>query len=90
MAASSGIQNADGWNHLRLRRRGDEIYASFGPDGVRWTSFSPLTAKLNDRLKVGVSAINSSTKPLTAELEGFEVSERLAAGSDLSTRGPKP
>ena len=76
LAASSGITNTDGSNHLRLRRRGDEIYASFGPDGLRWTSFSPLTAKLNDRLKVGVAAINSSTKPLTAEFEGFDVLER--------------
>ncbi len=73
LAASSGIRNTDGSNQLRLRRRGDEIYASFGPEGLRWTSFSPLIAKLNDRLKVGVTAINSSTKPLTAELEGFQV-----------------
>ena len=71
LATSSGIMNTDGSNHLRLRRRGDEIYASFGPDGLRWTSFSPLTAQLNDRLKVGVAAINSSTKPLTAEFEGL-------------------
>ncbi len=90
LAASSGIQNLEGWNHLRLRRRGDQIYASFGPDGLRWKSFSPLSAKLNDRLQVGVSAINSSTKPLTAELEGFEFSERLEAASDLETRGSKP
>ena len=76
LAASSGIKNTDGSNHLRLKRRGAEIYASFGPDGVRWTSFSPLTAKLKDRLNVGVAAINSSTKPLTAEFEGFDVLER--------------
>ena len=84
LAVSSGIKNGDGSNHLRLRRRGDEIYASFGPDGVRWTSFSPLTAKLNDRLKVGVAAINSSTKPLTAEFEGFNVLE----SEDLIDRHP--
>ena len=76
LATSSGIMNTDGSNHLRLKRRGAEIYASFGPDGVRWTSFSPLTAKLNDRLNVGVAAINSSTKPFTAEFEGFDVLER--------------
>ena len=90
LAASSGIMNTDGSNHLRLKRRGDEIYASFGPDGVRWTSFSPLTAKLNDRLKVGVSAINSSTKPLTAEFEGLEALERPGAGGDPKTGGLNP
>ena len=76
LAASSGIANMDGSNHLRLKRRGAEIYASFGPDGVRWTSFSPVTAHLKDRLSVGVAAINSSTKPFTAEFEGFDVLER--------------
>ena len=76
LATSSGIANSDGSNHLRLKRRGAEIFASFGPDGVRWTSFSPLNARLNDRLNVGVVAINSSTKPFTAEFEGFDVLER--------------
>jgi regulation of enolase protein 1 (concanavalin A-like superfamily) len=85
LATSSGILNKDGSNHLRLRRHADEIYASFGPDGLRWTSFAPLTAKLDDRLKVGVSAINSSTKPLTAEFEGLETVERPGAGGDLKT-----
>ena len=73
LAVSRGMRNWDGSNQLRLMRRGDEIIASFGPDGVQWSSFPPLTVKLNDRLKVGVTAINSSSKRLTAELEGFVV-----------------
>ncbi len=76
LAMSSGIINTDGSNHLRLKRRGAEIYASFGPDGLRWTSFSPLTADLKERLSVGVAAINSSTRPLSAEFEGLDVIER--------------
>ncbi|MGO9917129.1 MAG: protein kinase domain-containing protein [Isosphaeraceae bacterium] len=76
LAVSRGMNNGDGSNHLRLKRRGDEIFASFGPDGVRWNSFPPLVAKLNDRLMVGVTAINRSTKPLTAEFERFDVVER--------------
>ena len=90
LAVSSGIRNTDGSNQLRIRRRGDEIYASFGPDGLRWTSFSPLTAKLNDRLKVGVSAINSSTKPFTAEFAGLEALERSGAEGDPKTGGLNP
>jgi serine/threonine protein kinase/regulation of enolase protein 1 (concanavalin A-like superfamily) len=73
LAVSSGMRNEDGSYHLRLKRRGDEVFASFGPDGVRWSSFPPLTVKFNDRLNVGVTAINSSTKRLTAEFEGFVV-----------------
>jgi regulation of enolase protein 1 (concanavalin A-like superfamily) len=88
--ATSGMKNGDNSNRLRLSRRGDEINASFGPDGVRWTSFPTLTAKLKDRIKVGVAAINSSTKPLTAELEGLEVSQRPEAGANLKTGGLNP
>ncbi len=76
LAVSLGMNNGDGSNHLRLKRRGDEIFASFGPDGVRWHSFTPLTAKLNDRMKVGVTAINSSSKRMTAEFEEFVVLHR--------------
>jgi serine/threonine protein kinase/regulation of enolase protein 1 (concanavalin A-like superfamily) len=90
LAATSGLKNSDNSYHLRLRRRGDEINASFGPDGVRWNSFPPLTAKLKDRLKVGVAAINSSTKTLTAELEALVVSQRPEAGADLQTGGLNP
>jgi regulation of enolase protein 1 (concanavalin A-like superfamily) len=75
LAFSRGMANDDGSSRLRLRRRGDEILASFSSDGARWTSFAPVIVKLNDRLEVGVSAINSSTKSLTALIEGFEISE---------------
>jgi serine/threonine protein kinase/regulation of enolase protein 1 (concanavalin A-like superfamily) len=90
LAYSDGILNTGGSNHLRFKRRGSEIYASFGPDGVRWASFSPLTAKLNDHLKFGVSAINSSTKPLTVEFEGLEALEQPGAGRDFKSGGLSP
>jgi serine/threonine protein kinase/regulation of enolase protein 1 (concanavalin A-like superfamily) len=76
LAVSRGMINGDASEHLRLKRRGDEIFASFGPDGARWNSFPPLTVRLNDGLMVGVTAINSSTKRLTAEFERFDVLER--------------
>ena len=34
LAVSSGMRNGDGSHHLRLKRRGDEVFASFGPDGA--------------------------------------------------------
>ena len=90
LVATSGLKNNDGSNHLRLRRRGEEINASFGPDGIRWNSFPPLTVKLKDRVMVGVAAINSATKPLIAELEGLEISQSPEAGADLKTGGLNP
>ncbi len=83
LAVSSGLKISDGASHLRLKRRGDEIDAAFGPDGARWTSFPPLAVKLKDRLHVGVAAINTATKPLIAELEGFEAWERAGASGAL-------
>jgi serine/threonine protein kinase len=84
LADSKGQKIVDGSSYLRLKRRGDEIVGAFGPDGVHWTSFPPFSANLKDRLSVGVSAINTATKPLTAELEGFEVSERPGDRGDVN------
>jgi regulation of enolase protein 1 (concanavalin A-like superfamily) len=83
LAVSRGLKIEDGASHLRLRRRGDDISAGFSDDGVIWKSFTPLSAKLKERLSVGVSAINTATKPLTVELEGFDVSERPGASTDV-------
>lgn len=90
MADSKGHKIVDGSNYLRLKRRGAEIVGAFGPDGVHWTSFPPLSANLKDRLKVGVSAINTSTKPLTAELEGFKVSEMPGDRDDMNAGTVNP
>jgi serine/threonine protein kinase len=79
LAVSRGIKIEDRSTYLRLERRGDEFVASFGPDGVHWTSLAPISAKLDDALKVGVAAINSSTKPLRAIVEDF----RFVAGPSI-------
>ena len=84
LADSKGQRIVDGMKYVRLKRRGDEIVGAFGPDGVHWTSFPPFAANLKDRLSVGVSAINTATKPLTADLEGFELSERPGDNSDVN------
>jgi hypothetical protein len=73
-----------------MRRRGDEIHAAFGPDGVHWTPFPPLTVKLKDWLNIGVSAINTATKPLTAELTDFKISGPLEVRGDADTPMIKP
>src|SRR5260370_935666 len=80
LAVSRGIKIADGSTYLRLKRRGDEFTGAFGPDGVRWTSFPLMSARLKDQLQIGVTAINSAKKPLVADLEGFQVSRERRAG----------
>jgi serine/threonine protein kinase len=92
LAVSRGLKIVDGSSYLRLKRRGNEIYAAFGPDGITWTSFPPLSVMLQERLEVGIVAINTATKPLTARLEGFEVSEMSGAGPAGidGSMGPRP
>jgi hypothetical protein len=89
LAVSTGLNNADSSSHLRLRRRGGEIYAGFGPDGHHWTSFPPLVVNLKDQLSIGLTAINTATRPLDAELEGFQVSEMSTTGKAAGDGGSK-
>ncbi len=82
LAVSNGLEIKDGSTRLRLERRGGEVRAAFGPDGVRWTSFAPLTVDFADNVSVGVVAINSATKPLNAKLEMFTITNETRAGDD--------
>jgi len=70
--------------HLRLERREGTVYASASHDGVTWSSFPSLEIRLPDELKLGVAAVNTSTKPFAAELEGLGVFTRRDAPSQGS------
>ena len=80
LAASKGLDIKNGSTHLLLERRGKEVRAAFGPDGLRWTWFAPMPVELDDRLSVGIAAINSAKKPLNAGLGSFAITKRSQAG----------
>jgi hypothetical protein len=61
---------------LRLEYRAGKVYASTSQDGVHWTAFPALEVRLPEEVKIGVTAVNSSTKPFSAELEGLNVFTR--------------
>ena len=90
LAASNGLEIKDGSTHLLLERRGNELRAAFGPDGVRWTWFAPLTVELNDSLRIGVAAINSAKKSLSARLEMFAITKLSIAGDNRHEETDKP
>jgi regulation of enolase protein 1 (concanavalin A-like superfamily) len=75
---SEGAGLQDLATHLRLERRGANIYASASHDGHHWSPFPPLEVRLPDEVKIGVAAVNSSTKPFNAELEELNVFIRRA------------
>ena len=83
LAVSRGLEIKDGSTRLRLERRGSEVRAAFGPDGVRWTWFAPLAVDFDDGLRVGIVAINSATKPLNVGLGMFSIAGKGPAGGGL-------
>jgi hypothetical protein len=73
LKTSLGSASESGSGHLRLERKGSVITASFGPDRVKWVSFSGLTVSLAADVQIGLVAINSATRPLVAQLDEFQV-----------------
>ena len=60
---------------LRLARRGPRVEAAFSQnEGRSWTSFPSQTLDLPARVKVGVAALNATTRPFVAEFERLAVS----------------
>ncbi len=90
LAISDGLEIKDGSSYIRLKRRGETISADFGADGVRWTAFRSIVVRLEDRLEIGLTAINSATKPLVAQLEGFELIQKPAAAAGRIENMGKP
>ena len=70
---SQGIPIKDHPLYLKIRRAGGEIQAWRSPDGSRWSELPSLRFPTDDRVMVGVVAINSSHHPLRAELEQLRI-----------------
>jgi regulation of enolase protein 1 (concanavalin A-like superfamily) len=75
LVMSHGITTQDHSLFLRIRRRGRAFSAWYSCDGRRWIELTTVAASLNERVDVGVAAINSSGQALSARLEGFRVED---------------
>jgi len=82
LLVSQGLKIEVGSSYLRLQRRGAEIHGAFSSDGDHWTAFPPMTANLAGRVEVGVVAVNSSSTPLKAEFETFQVTGEPGTGTE--------
>jgi len=59
--------------HLRFERRGDKITAALSHDGKIWSIVKEIIAPYSSKVKVGVDAINTSTKPFTVEFDELKL-----------------
>jgi regulation of enolase protein 1 (concanavalin A-like superfamily) len=94
LAMSRGFTIEDGSLFLKLRRQGASFSAWYSHDGRRWIKLRPVDATFDQRVEVGVVAVNSSTQMLSAELEMLNVEDPQGSMArdygDRATEGPPP
>ena len=73
LVSTQGQPSESGSADLRLIRKGDQVIASFSPDGLKWVSFPGLTRYTRTRVEIGLVAINTSTRPLDAKFEEYQI-----------------
>jgi regulation of enolase protein 1 (concanavalin A-like superfamily) len=79
LAVSHGITIADRSLFLKLRRQGAAFSAWYSHDGRQWVELGRIDATFAERVEVGVVAVNSSKRTLSAELEGLSVKDPLGS-----------
>lgn len=65
------MQGGDCW--LRMERKGSQLFAAISFDNVNWRRHPPIQTVWPTTLKVGVTAISSSSTPFTVTFEEFEL-----------------
>jgi regulation of enolase protein 1 (concanavalin A-like superfamily) len=94
LAVSRGITTEDRPLFLKLRREGGTFSALCSGDGHRWVGLGRVDANLAERVEVGVVAINSSNRTLSAELEGLNVEDPQGSMArdypDRDSKEPSP
>jgi regulation of enolase protein 1 (concanavalin A-like superfamily) len=73
LTVSHGITIDDRSLFLKLRRQGVAFSAGYSHDGHRWVELGSVDAAFTERVEVGVIAVNSSKRTLSAELEGLSI-----------------
>jgi regulation of enolase protein 1 (concanavalin A-like superfamily) len=73
LTMSHGITIDDRALFLKLRRQGVAFSAGYSHDGHRWVELGSVDAAFTERVEVGVIAVNSSKRTLSAQLEGLSI-----------------
>jgi regulation of enolase protein 1 (concanavalin A-like superfamily) len=62
--------------HLRIERTGSKIVASMSYDGKAWKSLKPVDALWPAKIKVGLTAITTSSQPFEVSFDSFELEQK--------------
>jgi regulation of enolase protein 1 (concanavalin A-like superfamily) len=79
LAMSHGIATEDRSLFLKLRRQGKSFSAWYSRDGHRWVPLERVDTTLEERVEVGVAAVNASARKLSAELERFRMDDPMGS-----------
>jgi hypothetical protein len=94
LSVSHGITTTDRSLFLKLRRQGGAFSAWYSRDGRRWVELGRVDATFAERVEVGVVAVNSSKRTLSAELERLSVEDPQGSMArdyaDRDTEEPSP
>ena len=94
LAVSRGFTVQEGSHFLKHRRQGESFSAWYSHDRHRWIKLGRFDAAFPQRVEVGVVAVDSSTRMLSAELEMLNVEDPQGSMArdfaDPDTEGPPP
>jgi regulation of enolase protein 1 (concanavalin A-like superfamily) len=68
------MKGGDCW--LRMERKGSRIHGSISFDGKTWKDLKPIQTVWPQKLKIGMSAVNSSSLPFAVTFEEYELKEK--------------
>ena len=70
-----GITIADRPIFLKLQRQGVGFSAWYSHDGRQWVELGSVDASFTEQVEVGIVAINSARRALSAELEWLSIED---------------
>ncbi len=65
--------------YLRLERKGSRIFGAISSDGTAWKQLKPIDTVWPAKLKVGLTAVTTSSEPFSVKFEEFDLKTKNAA-----------
>lgn len=61
--------------YLKMERKGNKITGSMSYDGKTWKSLKPIDTLWPAKIKIGLTAVTTSSKPFEVKFDSFEVKQ---------------